>query len=195
MMEKLKPMREHELVLDYCRRCGGVWFDEGEVLALRNARPKGLGRTVTLRETAYQMPCHSCHTTVDRNALSCASCGWQNHLDCPVCQKTLERLERGDLTLDVCRSCRGVWFDNHELAQIWNMEILLDAFLWAPDLVFLSASGLAHGAGAVAGGAADVVGGGIGGVAKVAGGAVEAAGDAAGSVFEAIAEIIGSLFG
>ncbi len=215
MMEKLKPMREHELVLDYCRRCGGVWFDEGEVLALRNARPKGLGRTVTLRETAYQMPCHSCHTTVDRNALSCASCGWQNHLDCPVCQKTLERLERGDLTLDVCRSCRGVWFDNHELAQIWNMEMrrnvptvkrpdgavavadyfLLDAFLWAPDLVFLSASGLAHGAGAVAGGAADVVGGGMGGVAEVAGGAVEAAGDAAGSVFEAIAEIIGSLCG
>lgn len=214
MMEKLKPVRDRSLVLDYCRRCGGVWFDAGEVRALREARPKGLGNAVELRETAYRMPCHSCHAPMDRDAAVCPACGWENQLDCPVCQKPLDRIERDGLALDACRPCRGVWFDNHELAQIWNMEIrrnlptvrhadgsltvadvfLLDAFLWAPDLVFLTAGGIAHGAGAVAGGAADVASGGLEGVAETAGGVLEGAGGAAGSVFEAIAEIISGLF-
>jgi Zn-finger nucleic acid-binding protein len=214
MKVKLKPVRDQELILDYCRRCGGVWFDAGEVRALREAQPKGLGRTVTLRETAFRMPCHSCHAIMERNAASCPSCGWHNRLDCPTCQQPLERIERDTLTLDACRSCRGVWFDNHELAQIWNMEMrrklptvkrddgalvvadyfLIDAFLWVPDLVFLPAAGLAHAADAAAGAAGEIVGGGLAGVADAAGGAVDAAGDAAGSVFEVIAEIIGGLF-
>ncbi|KPJ84517.1 MAG: hypothetical protein AMS18_16735 [Gemmatimonas sp. SG8_17] len=188
-----------------------MWFDEGEVRALRQVRSKGLGGAVELRATAFRMPCHSCLTTMNRDAQECPACGWMNLLDCPVCQQRMERIERDGLTLDACRSCRGVWFDNHELAQIWNMEMrrnlptvrrangtvtvadvfLLDAFLWAPDLVFLSASGLAHGAGAVAGAAADV---GLSGVTEAAGGAIEATTEAAGSVFEAIAEIIAGLF-
>ena len=214
VMEKLKPVRDRELVLDYCRRCGGVWFDAGEVWALRQARPKGLGSTVELGETAFRMRCHSCHSAMNRDATSSPSCGWQNQLDCPICQRPMGRIERDVLALDVCSSCRGVWFDNHELAHIWNLEVrrnlpmarqangsvavadyfLLDAFLWAPDLVFLSANGLAHGAGAVAGATADVAAGGLSGVAETAGGAVEATAEVAGSVFEAIAEIIGGLF-
>lgn len=214
MMDKLKPVRDYELVLDCCRRCGGVWFDAGEVRALRTASPKGLGNGVALRETAFRMPCHHCHARMDRDAATCPSCGWKNRLECPSCQRQLERVERNGLVLDVCRKCRGVWFDNHELAEIWNLEVrrnlptiqrddgsvavadyfLLDAFLWAPDLVFLSAYGVAEGAAAVGGVAADVAAGGLDGVADVAGGAVEGIGDVAGSVFEVIAEIIGGIF-
>jgi Zn-finger nucleic acid-binding protein len=213
-MDKLKPVRDGDLVLDVCRRCGGIWFDEGEVRALREARPKGLGRTVTLRETAFRMPCHACHAPIERDADACPSCGWQNRLECPVCRKALERVGRDGLVLDACHSCRGVWFDNHELAQIWNMEMrrnpptveradgsvtvadyfLLDAFLWAPDLVYLGAYGAVDGGAAVAGAAADVAAGGLGGVADAAGGAVETVGDVAGSVFEVIADIIGGIF-
>jgi len=151
---------------------------------------------------------------MDRDAESCPACGWKNRLDCPICQKTLDRIEKDGLTLDACKPCRGVWFDNHEIAQIWNLEIrrnlptvqqsdgsvtvadifLLDAFLWAPDLVFLTAGGVAHGAGAVAGAAADVASGGLEGVADAASGVVEGAGEVAGSVFETIAEIIAGLF-
>ncbi len=210
-MDKLRPVKTHDLVLDYCRRCGGIWFEAGEVEKLRRVRPKGLPRTIELRETAFRMPCHSCHVSMDRNADVCSACGWKNRLQCPNCQKELERIERGDLVLDACRSCRSVWFDNHEIAQIWNMEVrrdlptvkqadgsvsvadyfLLDAVLWAPDLVFLSAHGLAQGTGAIAGVASNV---GIDGIAAVAGGAVEGLGDAAGSVFEVIAEIIAGIF-
>lgn len=212
VMEKLKPVKDHDLVLDYCTRCGGIWFDAGEVQLLRQIRPRGLPQAIELRETAFKMPCHSCHAPMDRNADKCTSCGWENRLECPSCQKQLERIERDDLVLDVCRSCRGVWFDNHEIAQIWNMEVrrnlptvkqrdgsvsvadyfLLDALLWAPDLVFLSGYGVARGAGAIVGAASEV---GVEGVAAAAGGAIEGVGEVAGSVFEVIAEIIGSIFG
>ena len=213
-MEKLKPVKGGDLVLDYCRRCGGVWFDAGEVAMLRKLQPKGIGRAIELRQSAFRMPCHSCHAPMDRNAPTCPACGWKNILSCPTCEKPLERVERDGMTLDVCRSCRGVWFDNHELADIWNMEVrrnpptgkgadgsvgvadyfLLDAVLWAPDLVFLSAHGLAHGASSLAGGVAEVAGGGLEGVAEVAGGAVEGVTEVAGGVFEAIAEIVAGIF-
>jgi hypothetical protein len=151
---------------------------------------------------------------MERNAATCPSCAWKNRLECPSCEKTLERVEQSGLVLDVCRTCRGVWFDNHELADIWNLEVrknlptvrradgsvavadyfLLDAFLWAPDLVFLSAYAVAEGVGAVGGVAADVAAGGIDGVAEAAGGAVEGLGEVAGSVFEVIADIIAGIF-
>jgi Zn-finger nucleic acid-binding protein len=70
-MEKLKPVKDANLVLDYCRRCGGVWFDAGEVAMLRKLRPKGIGRTIELRESAFRMPCHSCHAPMDPGKTSC----------------------------------------------------------------------------------------------------------------------------
>lgn len=212
VMEKLKPVKGQDLILDYCRRCGGMWFEAGEAQMLRRVRPRGLSKTIELRDTAFKMPCHSCHTPMDRNADKCLSCGWKNRLDCPGCRKQLDRIERDGLVLDACRACRGVWFDNHEIAQLWNMEVrrnlptvtrpdgsasvsdyfFLDALLWAPDLVYLSAAGIAHGAGAVADVASEI---GADGVAAAAGGAFEAVGDVAGSVFEVIAEIIAGIFG
>jgi Zn-finger nucleic acid-binding protein len=211
MMDKLKPVRSAGLVLDYCRRCGGIWFDTGEVQQLRGVRPKGLPRAIDLRETAFRMPCHSCHVPMGRNDESCPSCGWKNRIYCPTCDRELERIERGELVLDACRRCQGVWFDNHELAQIWNMEVrrnlptiqrpdgsigvadyfMLDALLWAPDLMFLGVHSAAHGAAAVAGAVSNVS---VDGIAGAAGGAFDAMGDVAGSVFEVIAEIIASVF-
>jgi len=29
----------------------------------------------------------------------------------------------GDIKLDACERCRGVWFDNVELAHIWNLTV------------------------------------------------------------------------
>jgi len=212
-LEKLKPVKSKDLVLDYCRRCGGIWFDAGEVRALREVQPKGSKVGVALRNTAFKMPCHFCHTPMDRNAPKCLSCGWKNEIECPTCQKILERVEQGELVLDVCHKCKGVWFDNHELAKIWNLKMrtdlarskkdggvveadffMLDAFLWAPDLLFYTAHGAAHVGGSVVEGIAHVAAGGV----DVIGGAADAAGavaEGAGAVFEVIAEIIGGLFG
>ena len=111
------------------------------------------------------------------------------------------QVRQADLTLDVCKRCKGVWFDHHELEAIWEMErdrlltrgrggkvarptevgseVLFQTVFWAPDLVFVGA----HAAGHTVAAAAE---------ASTALGAV---GDAAGSVFETILEIVAGIFG
>ncbi|MGH7612782.1 MAG: zf-TFIIB domain-containing protein [Gemmatimonadales bacterium] len=203
-MVKLKPSAEIDLLLDYCKRCGGMWFDDGEVDRLGRCRPQALAAQVVLSRDAYRMKCHSCHASLERNAARCPACGWENVLQCPTCGRALQAVERGGVKLDVCRRCRGAWFDNGELAVIWNRQVgalarhpvstgdiaanyfLLDAFLIAPDLALHSAVGGAAAVDAVAS---------AGGIAEIAGGVVEGTGELAGSVFETIAGLIGDLFG
>ena len=42
---------------------------------------------------------------------------------CPRCRKVMERPLVGGISVDVCRACRGIWFDCGELqkiTQIWK---------------------------------------------------------------------------
>ncbi|MBI4542537.1 MAG: zf-TFIIB domain-containing protein [Gemmatimonadetes bacterium] len=207
-MEALRPWSEAPLVLDHCRRCGGMWFDVGEIGQARRLRPQAMWARVSLKDDAFRMKCHACQASFKRNRDRCPACGWENRLECPRCAKTMERLTRDALTLDVCRDCRGVWFDNVELAAVWNRNVTalasrggaarpapgevrrdhfgLEYMLW-PDPSFFVANAAAH---TIAHGAAPA----IGAVAEVAGQAVEATGELAGSVFGAIAEVIGNIF-
>ena len=202
VMQKLAPVTGQPLVLDACRRCGGVWFDAGEVAALRSSKPEALWARIELHSDAFRMKCHRCQAAFERNKASCPACGWENVLSCPACRNRLTAVERDGLRLDVCRRCRGVWFDNTELAAIWNSTVtalagrggrvpatrnadnfLLDMVLFStltdPYVTVLGA----HAVGQVAGG-----------VAEVAGGAIEATGEAASSVFGVIADLLGSIF-
>lgn len=207
-MEAVRPWSRMPPVLDHCRRCGGTWFDAGEVEQARRLRPQALWAQVTLADEAFRMKCHACLASFRRNEDRCPACGWENRLECPRCGKLLERVSREGLTLDVCHGCRGVWFDNVELAAIWNRTVatlarradaargipaeverdhfMLGALLW-PDPTFLVADAVARG---VVHGAAPAVSA----AGEVAGQAVEASGELAGSVFGAIADLIGDLF-
>jgi Zn-finger nucleic acid-binding protein len=205
-MEKLTPSVDVDLQLDYCRRCGGIWFDAREVDRLRQCQPQALAAHVVLGEPAHRMKCHACHASMPRNADHCLACQWKNVILCPTCARPLQPVEQAGVKLDVCRHCRGAWFDNVELAAIWNRKVetlarrggrgltagevagdyfLLDAFLWMPHLGLHSMGGGASVVDAAAS---------AGGIAEVAGSAVEGVGDLAGSVFESIASLLGDLF-
>jgi Zn-finger nucleic acid-binding protein len=202
-LEKTRVGRGGVLVLDHCRRCGGVWFELGEIQQLRSQRARALWRHVSPLAPDARTLCHSCHTPIDRNTESCASCGTHNTIDCPMCARPLDAQMYQNIRLDVCKSCRGVWFDHAELAAIWKLKlekdvtprgrtglgttanipgsIGVDSLIFMPDVLFLGA----RTAGYALSGAADVV------VSSGVGGAVA---DAAGSVFEVIVEIIGGIF-
>jgi len=202
VMEKLAPVAGQALVLDACRRCGGVWFDAGEVAALRAAKPEALWARVELKPDAFRMKCHRCQAAFERNKAACPACGWENVLACPACTNRLTTVEKDGLRLDACKRCRGVWFDNTELASIWNSAMTAlagrqgrapatrtgDNFLF--DMVLFST--LTDPYVTVLG--AHAIGNVAGGVAEVAGGALEATGEAAGSVFGVIADLLGSIF-
>ncbi|MEO2005134.1 MAG: zf-TFIIB domain-containing protein [Candidatus Poribacteria bacterium] len=106
------------LKLDYCGTCGGVWFDRGEAAALQSSSPSGY-KWPLAAPAAYSVRCHGCGQAMDRDAGTCGSCGRANVLDCPVCHEHMALTTHDGLILDVCRGCRGVWFDAKELSRIW----------------------------------------------------------------------------
>jgi Zn-finger nucleic acid-binding protein len=176
--------------VDYCTRCGGLWFDRGEVGQVARTRPAELRELVPERIERVRPPCHGCQTPLDRDAEKCPVCGRRNVLKCPVCDETMERRAHGGVVLDLCRRCHGVWFDNAELSAIYRLnldaarrgrgadalsvggDVLVSAMFWTPDLVVYGGMAAGHAVGAAA----------------------EVAGSAAEGVFSMIMEIIGSLF-
>lgn len=196
MEKKHVPGPGRGLTLDFCPRCGGMWFDRGEVTEVARQDHSVLRGMMFDPKTRINPPCQKCRAPLDRNAPNCGVCGWKNVLRCPVCDREMERRPVHGVMLDLCRNCQGVWFDNAELTAIWRMntlalnarrrgagagadmavmgaDIAFETMFWAPDLVAHAGFAAAHGLGA----AADV------------------AGDAAEGIFSAIAEIIGGLFG
>ena len=199
------------LTLDHCPRCGGVWLERGEARQLAAHAPERLWERVPRLEHVPHPPCHECHTPLDRAAAKCGACGAANVLPCPSCDRLMERRAHGTLVLDVCKRCRGVWFDHAELGALWTMsldatgsrrgegavtaamiggDVLLDALMWNPHWVIYGAHGVGH---AVAAGA-ETLGSAAAHAPEAAIGAMEVAGDAAAGVFETILEMISSLF-
>ena len=199
--------RDGALVLDHCARCGGVWFDAGELQRLRAKRADLLWKAIARRDEAFRMACHSCHAFMDRNAPRCEACGWKNVLDCPVCAQPMQAATQHGVKLDACRSCKGVWFDHEELMAIWRLElssslrrhelatpgagetgalVVLEALTYSP---WLALEGV-H----VAGHVLDASASALAHAPEAVGGMVEVAGEAASGVFAAIVEIISGLF-
>jgi Zn-finger nucleic acid-binding protein len=193
MEKKHLPGPGSGFTIDYCPRCGGIWFDRGEVGEVARQPRTVLEGMVVNAATRVNPPCHQCRTPLDRNAEKCGVCGWKNVLKCPVCDREMERRPTHGIVVDFCRQCQGAWFDNAELTGIWRMNaaaleakrrgispdvsdvgayMMFDAMFWAPSLVL-------HG------GAAAVQG---------IGAAAEVAGEAAEGVFSTIVELISGLF-
>lgn len=121
-MQQLHPSEELELTLDYCERCGGMWFESGEVRQLRYCPPEVLSGLISMKKQLFAVECPSCEHSMTRNAAVCPACGAENIIACPACGSDLERVQGEQFTVDVCQSCRGVWFDNIDLSAVWNLQ-------------------------------------------------------------------------
>lgn len=203
--------REHgDLVLDHCARCGGVWFEAGEVQRLRRVDASELWKRIVRREGVHTSICHSCRAPLSRSDEKCGVCDWRVELDCPVCERPMKISAQGDMRLDFCPHCRGVWFDHDELAGIWRMEVdavahrgkrvlgaaadgsgtLLEVLMYDPFAFYYGAHVAAHAGGAAVEGVVHAAGS-----VEVVGEVAGAAGEAAAGLFEAIVGIIGGIFG
>ena len=193
-MEKAQVKgRAGVLTLDHCTRCGGIWFERGEVQQLALRQPNALWAEIAPRSDTPRPLCHGCQTPLDRDADRCGVCNRANTLACPACDETMKRHPINGLVLDLCQRCQGVWFDHKELSAVWKLsldaattrkssrmgeaaaiggDVLMNAMFWSPGLV---------------------VDGAVGAV-ELGGAALEAAGGAAEGIFEAILGFISSLF-
>jgi hypothetical protein len=190
-----------------------VWFELGEVARLRALPATALWAAIGRPTTPPMPPCHDCHAPFSRAEPACPACGREPVIDCPSCDGPMRREGRDGIHLDVCRACKGVWFDHAELESVWRMQashalerrpavaaaygagdVLMDALWFAPELYVYGAVGAVHAAGAAVEAAAHLPGA-IAAAPEVAIGAVEVAGEAAGGVFDVIVAIFEGIFG
>jgi Zn-finger nucleic acid-binding protein len=91
----------HEVEIDWCTQCRGVWLDEGELELL--AEPTGKAASPVAR------------------ALDDTSTHQPGRRPCPVCRKAMARVDlplTPPVEIDRCPKGHGLWFDNGELQQV-----------------------------------------------------------------------------
>lgn len=93
------------LEVDTCPGCLGVWFDAAEL--------KDFYSSDELQKRLTPVGGGSVHHTYEISSKARA---------CPRCRKAMERPHVGGIALDVCRHCRGVWFDHGELRKITEIH-------------------------------------------------------------------------
>ena len=89
------------LTIDYCRDCGGIWLDNGELTRLEK----------TIEPTFYEI--RKIPGELKQNEL----------LKCPSCTTSSALLKarhfRDDhVVIDHCPQCKGIWLDTGEIEAI-----------------------------------------------------------------------------
>jgi Zn-finger nucleic acid-binding protein len=94
----------HNIELDHCTRCKGVWFDSGELeLMLESSH---IENVETLLESITDSP--DARSTEKKRK-------------CPICGRRMKKKaigEQSQLLIDMCGQGHGLWFDGGEVAQL-----------------------------------------------------------------------------
>ncbi len=94
----------HDIELDYCDSCKGVWFDSGELDLL--LKSQGLEEPKVFFDDII-------------NSREVASS--EKKRNCPICDRKTKKTAIGgqpEILIDVCRDKHGLWFDGGEAIQL-----------------------------------------------------------------------------
>lgn len=103
-MKELHWTRDRDLEVDYCQGCSGVWLDGGEISEARDMAQQQDLKQLRLMRHLWEL----------RRSVRGAK-----SLPCPKCDDGKVEEFRLDerITLDMCQTCHGVWFEKGELAE------------------------------------------------------------------------------
>lgn len=90
------------LEIDTCPVCSGLWFDAEE---LRRFLPSPRLAEKVLAHDRLQESVQREPRAAEATRL------------CPQCQKALRESPVGEIQVDVCSRCRGIWLDRGELSR------------------------------------------------------------------------------
>lgn len=96
----LMVVERSKIELDYCHKCGGFWFDEGEIELLYDV----LG-------IRFDIP--DIHSADKLNTVNKIK-------NCPKCGIKMQKSILGGDIVDICPHKHGVWFDKGEISRIVN---------------------------------------------------------------------------
>ena len=94
----------HNIELDYCNKCKGVWFDSGELELL--LKSQGLEETKAFFDGILS----------SKEATSS-----EKKRSCPICGRKMKKTAIGGqpgILIDTCHDKHGLWFDGGEVAQL-----------------------------------------------------------------------------
>jgi hypothetical protein len=94
----------HDIELDYCNSCKGVWFDSGELELL--LKSQGLEESKAFFDGILS----------SQEAVSS-----EKKRKCPICGRKMKKTAIGGqpgILIDVCREKHGLWFDGGEVTQL-----------------------------------------------------------------------------
>jgi Zn-finger nucleic acid-binding protein len=94
----------HNIELDYCNSCKGVWFDSGELELL--FKSQGLEETKVFLDGIL-------------NSQEAGSS--EKKRKCPICGHKMKKTTTGkqpEILIDICRDEHGLWFDGGEVIQL-----------------------------------------------------------------------------
>ena len=94
----------HDIELDYCSSCKGVWFDSGELELLLESR--------SLEETKMFLD----NVLSSQEAISS-----EKKRNCPICGHKMKKTTVGEhprILIDICNEEHGLWFDGGEVTQL-----------------------------------------------------------------------------
>jgi len=94
----------HNIELDYCNSCKGVWFDYGELELL-------------LESHSLEEP----KAFFDGILNSQETVSPEKKRNCPLCGHKMKKTTIGgqpEILIDICRDEHGLWFDGGEVTQL-----------------------------------------------------------------------------
>lgn len=91
--------------VDYCTKCGGIWFEDQELRLVKDARDKNLN-WLDIDLWKYEKKFE-----ISRD----------NRL-CPLCRMPLYEVDYDEsaVRVDLCNLCKGIWLDRSEFPKIIN---------------------------------------------------------------------------
>ncbi len=87
---------------DYCNKCGGIWFDAGELELLSN----------NIKTVENLLKYFTKDATIKEKSIRC-----------PICNKRMDKVyvdKDKKIIIDECPDGHGLWFDNGEILNLIN---------------------------------------------------------------------------
>ena len=97
-------VEHHNIELDYCTDCRGVWFDSGELELLVEA--SGLDSPLPFLDAVF-------------NSGEVSS--KEKKRKCPICSRKMKKVhidKEGRILVDICNEEHGIWFDGGEVEHL-----------------------------------------------------------------------------
>ncbi|MFH1726852.1 MAG: zf-TFIIB domain-containing protein [Pseudomonadota bacterium] len=119
--ENLISGKYKDVHIDGCKKCKGLWFDQGELEKVLNKKVISPEMFRFNRNRVETKICHLCGKRNDSKEFSCIKCkGILENLTCLNCKSKMSEYTHENIFIDFCQTCAAYWLDNQELIKIFK---------------------------------------------------------------------------